>query len=875
MVPAPKDELLESHHNFPVSQPGHLHGIPLVSPTGLSNSMPRPKSPRHPDRKGFSTGPGLLAAEHFHNTASEKEQVTPERKSHGRRTRSRDRIGRFEKGCNIDVIVPDRLQACTTKSARQSREFAKKMKPVAQDSLRGCVRGTVRESIDVGRRMTECLALTSDIYQQECTTNHRHRGDDSMFFVSAEAKNFARKAESLDDDDNSMAMSESDDYEYPLKRTTTRPRASSVRNGRSTSPTDRATPRKDNYSYRKSPSSTDKRRVRISENDNGNPREANERRTSPNRSSISPKQNNRVAFSDSDCGHPSELTESTTTPMRKSKSPNLRRKSPIQRNESAQTPPPKAVEPDGTPPRRAVEPDEDSPFRSNKGLRYPEAPKIMDDCYVTDPPTPERDILRRPRGAYDQDDSLEFLKEPLPTMRQPGTEYTDLRDIRRIMLTKDKNTEKAVPEEPYLLTLEKVKIQDRSMKTLERELKESKNMLEQTRHELNLTRKVSAQQKQVGIATADKLFGDRVDIEEKLRREMLENDKLLEQISGLRNDKDRLRTTIDVGSNEHGEGTRLPDPSVGPTLSLSPSRKEETPQCPATQEGLQESADRSMYLSSLVISLRAEIVELKFEVAEARAAQLATKQSHKEIEDGNGHVGVEGEKLKEQVEQLKQEIEVMEQQASQKERDGEIEILQLQVELRAMREELVTTAQAVLDRSADHQTTEKVLNETQDVATKLRQQVSSLISKVESLEAQTDDRNNASGEKAKKLQGEISALNEKLSKSHLEIIDQAAEHLKERKRMEEALSQSRQEAHILQNKVITLDDQVAAAEDEANQLRMRMEEDDKASRFTDASRSSQIVRYMNRKMANADSSVMELFRAKDMSVVPDSLHNGY
>jgi hypothetical protein len=880
MVPAPKDDLLEGHHSFPtVSQPRVR--IPLVSPTGLSNAMPRPKSPRHPDRKGFSTGPGLLAAEHFHNTSSEKHQVPPlvtdesqargtdERQARGRRTRSRDRIGRFQEGCNPDIIVPERLQTCTARSARHSREFAKKMGPVAQDGLRGCVRGTVRESIYVAGRMTECLAFTSDIYQQECTNNHRHRGDDSMFFVSAEARNFARRAESLDDpDDNSMAMSGSDDYEYPIKGKSTRSRASSVRKGRSPSPTGRETPRKDNYSnrkskslggFRKSKSPTGKRRVTIreSESDYGNPREVAEGSASPSRSSISPPRKNRVAFSDSDTGHPSELTESTFTPMRKSRSPISMRKSPIQKNEYVRTPP------------RVAEPDEDAPYRSNKGLRYPEAPKIMDDCYVTDPPTPERDNLRRPRGAYDQDDSLEFLKEPLPTMRRPGTEYMDLRDIRMHMLNKDKNNEK-VTEGPISRSLEELKIHDGSMKTLETELKETKNILEQTRHELTLTRKASAQQKQVGTATAEKLFGDRVDIEEKLRREMRENDNLLEQISGLRNEKDRLRTTLDVGLDGQVEGTRLPDQTLGSTVSLSPSRKAQNPQCPATQEGLQESADRSMYLSSLVISLRAEILELKSELAEARAAQLAAKQSQREIEDDCLRVKAEGEKLKDQVEQLKQEIEVLEQQASEKERDGELEIHKLQAEIRCMQDKLVTTAQDVLGRSADHQRTEKVLNETQDEATKLREQVSSLISKVESLEAQSDDRNKVSGVEAKKLQGEISALNEKLSKSHLEIIDQAAEHLKERKRMEEALSQSRQEAHVLQSKVITLDDQVAAAEDEANRMRMQMDDDDRASRVTDASRSSQIVRYMNRKMANADSSVMELFRAKDMATTPDS-----
>jgi hypothetical protein len=890
MVPAPKmDDVLDNSVRF--SQPPRtipqVHFNPLVSPTGLSHAMPRPKSPRHPGRKCFSTGPGLLSAQHFHNTASEKQQVpavpvTEEKLQHeheeqqqqqyprNSRTRSRDRIGKFQE-------VPQRLQPCTTQSARQSsREFARRVKPVAQDSFRGCV----RESIYVGRRMTECLAFTSDIYQQECSNNHRHRGDDAMFFASAEAKNFARRAESSsleDPSDNSMARSESDDY-------VTRPRASSVRKGRTPSRNEPATPTKDNYSNRKSKSAGGYRKSKSpgkavpSERDYGYPSERAERKSSPTpnnkapigkrrvspiesdyESSASPSRSRRsptresreLAPSESDYVHLCEVTESTfTTPSRESKSPIPLGISPIQRNESDRTP-------------WAVEADKDeSPYRSNKGIRYPEAPKIMDDSFTTDPPTPDRDHLRRPRGAYDQDDSMELLKPPL-LMRQPGTKYTDMRDLRMCMFVQDENNEKVVPEARFSRTLEQLEIQDGSIKKLETELRESKNVLDRTRHELTLTRKASAQQKQVGTATAEKLYGDRVDIEEKLRREMRENDKLLEQISGLRNEKARLTTTLEDGSVGQVEVTRPPDQSMGPTVPPSPSPSDEqNPVCPATEEGLQESADRSMYFSSLVISLRAEIVELKCELAEARAAQLAAKQSQKEIEDGNIHVRAEGEKLREQVKQLKQEIEVMDQQASQKKREGELEIQQLQAQLKCLQEKLVMTVQDVLRRSDEHQTTEKVLNETQDEATELRQQVASLISKVERLEVKSDSRNKVSVEEAKKLQGETSTLKEKLSKSHREIIDQAAEHLKERQRMEEVLWQSQQEAHALQSKVITLDDQVAAAEDEVKQLRMIKQEDDKASCATDASRSSQIVRYMNRRMAGADSSVMEMFRGE-------------
>jgi hypothetical protein len=106
--------------------------------------MPRPKSPRIRTGKVFRwTGPVLGK---FHNTASDTQHqvpppVTDERQARGRRTRSRDRIGQFQEGCNMGTRYPSETLADVYCGRRDGQRGAQEMGPVAQDGLRGCVRG--------------------------------------------------------------------------------------------------------------------------------------------------------------------------------------------------------------------------------------------------------------------------------------------------------------------------------------------------------------------------------------------------------------------------------------------------------------------------------------------------------------------------------------------------------------------------------------------------------------------------------------------------------------------------------------------------------------------------------------------------------------
>ena len=796
MVPIPKEAVLKGK-SFP------------VSPTGLMHSIPRPMSPRDGDKKGPG-GPGLLAAEYFHTTdkGNTNTKTAEKKESRAKRTRSRDRMGQFPSGCmdsgtpTILVAPSERVHTCTTTSIEKSKALASQVAPVAKDGLRGCVVG----SFIVGRRMTECLAIAADVYKQECAAapNQQFRGDDAMFFVKTQGKNFARIDSSDDEtDDNSVTMSESAFGTHSSMMATRQPDSSVRRKGSNSRNKNAAPPSESTFNL-----------------------------------SIS-----GVAF---------DPSRKNASPTRKTirRSPKASKSPSRQRHAHFKDPGPDV--------------DEDAPFRSHKGLRYPQAANMVNESsFILEPPTPKREYLRRPRGAYEQNESeLEFQQPSQLMMQPPGTEYTDLRDLRLQMFHQDKKTDKIIPQARFARTLQELERQDQSIQELRTELNETKELLVQTTRELDRSHKSAAQHQQAIAAKDEQFFTARIDVEEKLREEMRENEKLLDKISGLHDERLRLRTTLE--QEQSGAGTEIVMRMSSSSSQLdetNPQLDETNPQCGATLGLLTENSENSQYLSSTIIALRAEIVDLKSQLAEARAAQLTAEQCNKEIEVDHLCIRAESERLNDQVRQLKKDIGVLNRLSSRKEKEEDLEMQQLQAEIRGMQQQLGLAQQDAANRTIESDKIGSALSQTQDEAASLRKQVSDFKSELDRIQQQSHGNNIVNDDEGRKLQEEISELRHRLAKSNEEIIDQASGHLEDRGRIQEALSQSRQEAKVLQRKIITLDGQVAAAELEASELRSRLEDDeDKMSRTTDASRASQIVRYMNRKMNGADTSVMELLR---------------
>lgn len=768
------------------------HHLPL-SPTGLTHAMPRPKSPRtrRPDR--FSSG--FLAAEHFHNVVpASEEKKSPRQKQ---------------------IPQPD-LPQQSSQRRRRSREGVGRFVNVA-----GCQTPTVlvapAESV---RTCTSQSAIKSREFAQQFGSAHENvrgciRGGVSVGRRMTECLTIAADVYKLECSagqqqfrgDDSMFFANAD--------------ATHVARTRNTVSDDEET------------------------EDNS-------------------------MLSDSDLAGSADWRQTFESPGRL---PRRRSGSPRGRSPPS-SPPERAME---TPPRvrntaRRQYPDpypnpslgrndkaESSPYRSHKGVRYPQAAEALNESTLVEPPTPRRERLRRPRGAYDEqtfelDDAPRLLA--IQTGTQPGTEYTNLQNLRMNMFIQDKKTDKKVVEQArFSRTLQELEKQDSSIKQLRGELDDTRQLLDDTTRELVQSRKSAVQRQHVIAAKNEQLFSERIGIEEKLRHEMKDNEKLFAQISGLQDEAKKLRTTLE---KEHS-GVEI--------LVRSTSRDdfptdEYNPQCPSSPGALKKSAD-SQFLSSTIIELRAEVVELKSQLAEARAEQLTLQ--HKEPEFDVAEVNAESKRLKEQVTQLKKQINVLKRCAARRERDGDIEVEKLQNELKGMQDQLSLSQQDSLNHKLGSQKLEGVLSQKQTEAAALREQVSKFTMELESAKQEAGGKSAVSEEEGQKLRQEVSALKEKLARSNEEIIMQASGHVKVRKHMEEALTQSQQASMFLQNKVIDMDDQVANAEAEAHELRRNLEdededEEDRYSRATDASRAAQIVRYMNRKISSADTSVMELLR---------------
>lgn len=180
--------------------------VSMMSPTGITHSIPRPKSPRRPDiknaagsrdrasgrsgaRESRSRSTPFIAAEAFQKAYGTGHGPRIRRRSHqqighfpGTRegqdppARSDPRVCVSGIGVNSIFGMNKNAAACVGKSVNLSKEYAVRYGPTARENIVTCSSATAQG-------MTEVAVVAADIYRQECKTNNR--GDDSLFFVDA------------------------------------------------------------------------------------------------------------------------------------------------------------------------------------------------------------------------------------------------------------------------------------------------------------------------------------------------------------------------------------------------------------------------------------------------------------------------------------------------------------------------------------------------------------------------------------------------------------------------------------------------------------------------------------------------------------------
>lgn len=447
----------------------------------------------------------------------------------------------------------------------------------------------------------------------------------------------------------------------------------------------------------------------------------------------------------------------------------------------------------------------DQPFSSRAGRTFPEPSGLDEEAVLVTPRVQHRSTgLIEPYWAGDGHFQLPIVSPP------PRGTFSEEREFRLDMFRRniDHSSGRMVPETMYTLALKELNSQVDSMKKLQSELDGVKEELVIAKKELHAARDQSVQRNQASAASSEKIFKERVEIEEKLRLEIKKSEKLAEQISKLQEDNMYLKSSLRSSKLEAAKRTPGTSPphalEINGTLSFPPA------------EAVFNAAGGSN-LSAVVMSLRADVVDLKAQLAEARAARLSAEQSKSQLKEQADGALVESARLREQVAGLRLEVAHLKRQSDDAAKQSEAETQRLQDEIAGLKDNLAETKSEVDVQSRRGQQLEEELTETQADATRLRRQVADFLAQLEKTKKMRDEVVQRGDEEARRLQSEVKAMKDKLAKTNAEVVAQAAEHLKERKRIEEELIRSKAEA--------TLHKKAIVHENEALQLKTSTSQD--------------------------------------------------
>lgn len=337
---------------------------------------------------------------------------------------------------------------------------------------------------------------------------------------------------------------------------------------------------------------------------------------------------------------------------------------------------------------------------------------------------------------------------------------------------------------------------DKEIAQLQEKVKESGAALEHTKRELEISRAEMTKRSQAFEEASASIFRERIDVEEKLRREMKSNERFKKQMQELQKEVSRLGNAIgktDVTGKADGETAKAVE-----------------------------------RLSADLLSLRSEVVDLRAQLAEAQAVSLAKDKEIDKLRCQRDDAQSQLSGLNQKVKRLEREtitLRARETVSGQQEKDVasryEEQVRNLQVALEEANRE-------VIDQAEKKKHLERELSEMQVATMKFAVEVEDLKKQMEKTREEADKKVSAGDAEAKKLQNELSEIKQKLSQTNSEIINQAAAHLKEKGRLQSELQQTRKVAEVLQSKVSNMDQELAETLEENEKQRSVIDEGSRA-----------------------------------------------
>jgi chromosome segregation ATPase len=442
-----------------------------------------------------------------------------------------------------------------------------------------------------------------------------------------------------------------------------------------------------------------------------------------------------------------------------------------------------------------------------------------------------RDTQRRPRGRYEESVRTKPTKPPL--IAHPRSELrsssgtglvpaTDDDDSTRASRPYDESSvgrssrqARAMTNEPlstqdrvqlevlstkYELALHDMACQEKVVQHLRHQLSAAQNAVKAVQRELQLAQTENTKRSQVFEEATRKIFRERIDVDERLRRELQANQQHQTVVTNLQQEIARLSQELQRAQEQSTKEANSETSIVGTTNEAVAEFQTTNPST---------ALDRATMDAELQ-TLRSSVVDLEEQL---KGEKLAHSLASQEVES----LKMERADAQAQIARLTQELmRVVDESVTNNDRlSGGDGAEQLQNEIKLLQEELAPANQRAEESFAIRKKLEDEMAGSEVLAMQYGSRVARMEEQLQEARAEAQKESSTKDVEAKQLRVEVNELKKALSERNSEIVRQAAEHLKERRYLEDELRHWKQNAQCLRNYTNSTDECSGTAESDA------------------------------------------------------------
>jgi hypothetical protein len=323
---------------------------------------------------------------------------------------------------------------------------------------------------------------------------------------------------------------------------------------------------------------------------------------------------------------------------------------------------------------------------------------------------------------------------------------------------------------------------------------------------------VSDLRQHAATVSTEKLVLERLQLEERLRHEVKRNELLTGRVSeaegrnadlmnALTNEKLKNAKLV-VAKRSVNAASSNGDGDVGVLSRSTTMDADEAITSPtASVFGGASSAvgtDASnAFISTVLVALKADLVQARAELAEAHAARLSAEHAQSDLAEKLQAKDVATTALKSLITDLERQKEELQCRAGNAMDSHKLLTKKLEVQLSELNASLTESMDKVTALSAEKSQLERDCLESKEEVELLRGQLVSLKEELKAARSEHEKRIQRDEEIVRRLREEVKSLNEKLMHSSAMVMSQAADHVKERRRFEEELAEARKFAQAI------------------------------------------------------------------------------